>query len=1209
MENAFGSAVSFITDKVFGVATDEINEKVIIPHRDRSAYDDLFQFLLRRYGSEVFYNDFDSFITLNHVVALLSSSLRGESSAQPIDKTSFVNQNRDRFLNTYPQYRNQGVTLSRISDAFGLIHDRVCDNVLRLNPYTDVGKLQNDFRREATEIRRALSQEIQSIEQLLKQQTPSPMVSNNGIADVATADLAHCSNEVENIRKQIKDAEKNYQHKSLFSEALGQYWDILMSIASELQGQPQEQVNTLLCTLNCNIALCYSNLGNNEKAFSSLKKIPSTVTTNNKVYHCVFAIVAIQEKDPAILKEALLHAERALDLDCNYHKAFAIKQYLLYLLDEASAESIIEELDHHFTPLLSTIAQETIAEYYLFRGIINQHNDQFSDAIADYEQALANNYDPIAGKLNLAIAKYHFSLSGIPRDRRVFIPEINMKPMLEAAELLLEVLKNVHDNPNAEHIEKHAVEHYVSACCFIGKPHELTPLSEYLSASLNYECQRGIIMGSSETLTADILGLLSPEDALFYTTRELLRHNKIEECKHRLSDYVSRCDKIVSPPVFNLLLQVCLIRKECSDYWNFRVHAEEFDISSTLLRSYDAWAYDLAGETDRAKSIMDHVASSSLDDGLLVNALNFYNRNNFVAEQETLFLRMHRLQKENCIYIVNLDDFYGRAMEFFIKHKKPFAAQLLTELPEDALSRCNYLKMCGLFYSVVNDLNKLIPCLSELWALEQKFTDGFDLALCLYKAMRYDEAIAIALKLEGNAQDNYKAKLYWLLSDLYMLQGNQNDSFSWAKAAHELTLQNPYDKSHQAYFSRAMICGHQEVLSTIQEYKHEHPVVVDWFHEISIPTDSSDIVAVLKEKLNEINPEHSQHEDAEKLIADTYHNGLTPINLLFERYNNKLYEISRFASQNKLNIAIGNASELKVSIPDELVTDAQTLMIAALFGGIEAIKLIPRLYINFGSVADLQQAYFINGAPCLQELLSWIKNADNVMFVEDGFVDSEDFLVSAFSGNFVACCNISSQKNVPYLYCDTVAPKLQHITDIGIPKEIQFVSLPSLCFQLLEDKPQELSTALYGLMKCCKFVCFTADTIVQTIISNEYNVTLELLSPFMCCTTDCDMSSFVSVYINAIHVLSLSNYDAAVQFALIVLKNTKQIWRRGTYYRRASEEYGDVFSKAKASSIKQYVRSITKYINQVFTNPPPEIATLISEISTLTTPPAEYSIP
>lgn len=1200
MENAIGSAVSFVADKVIGTVATEVNEKVIVPKKDRSAYDDLLQLVLRRYGNEAFYNDFDSFISLNHVIALLSSSLRGESSAQPIDKPTFVSQNMERFLNVYPQYRTQGIALSRITDALRLIHDKVCDNVLRLNPYTDTGKLQNDFRREATESR-AIAQEIlQGVEQLLKQQALSPMVSNSGIADVSTADLAHCSDAVENIRKQIKDVEENYQHKSLFSEALGQYLDILMSIASELQGQPQEQVNTLLCTLNCNIALCHSNLGNNEKAFSSLKKIPSTVTTNNKVYHCVFAIVAIQEKDPAILKEALVHAEKALSLDCNYHKAFVIKQHLRSLLDDAPVDSIVKELDNHFVPLLSTIDQEKIAEYHLFRGIVNQHGGRFSDAIADYEQALANNYDPIVGKLNLAIAKYHFASTGIPRDRRVLIPEINMKPMLEAESLFLEVIKDVHGNPNAEQIERYAVEHYVSACCFIGKPHELKPLSDYLFASLNYECKRGIIMGSSEVLTADILGLLSPEDALFCTTRELLRQNKVEECKNLLSDFVNQCDQSVSPPVFNLLLQVCLILKECSDYWCFRVRAEEFDISSTLLSSYDAWAYDLAGETDRAKAIMDQVAASSLDDGLLVNALNFYNRNNLVSEQETLFLRMHRLQKENCIYIVDLDDFYGRAVEFFVKQKNPLAEQFLSELPVNSLSRRNYLKMCGLFYSEVNDLNRLIPCLSELWSLDKKFTHGFDLAVCLYRAMRYDEAIAVALKLEPDAPDNHKVKLYWLLSDIYMLDEKQDISLSWAKKAHELTSQNPYDKSHQAYFTRAMVCGrHEDALSSIIEYKHEHPVVIDWLHEFSMPANHDDFATLFKQQISEAFPGQQQHENYEKLLAETYRSGVAPISLLFERYNCRLHEISRFASNSKLKIAMGDTAELKVSIPDELVTDAQTLILATLFGGIEAIKLIPKLYINYISLIDLQHAYFINGSPCLQELLSWLKHADNVTFVESGFIDSEGFLATAFSNSFVACCNTCKKRNIPYLYCDTVALKLQRLSDIEMLNEVKFVTLPALCFHTLDNKPKELSAALYGLLHYCEFVSFNVDTIIQTIVLNEYKVTPELLAPFMCCNTDCNMSSFATVYLGAIYALSLTHHDEAVQLAEIVLQNTKQIWKRGTYYRMASKKYEDPTSKDKADSIKQYAKSIVKGIKQVFTTLPSEIAILISEISAL----------
>ena len=95
------------------------------------------------------------------------------------------------------------------------------------------------------------------------------------------------------------------------------------------------------------------------------------------------------------------------------------------------------------------------------------------------------------------------------------------------------------------------------------------------------------------------------------------------------------------------------------------------------------------------------------------------------------------------------------------------------------------------------------------------------------------------------------------------------------------------------------------------------------------------------------------------------------------------------------------------------------------------------------------------------------------------------------------------------------------------------------------------------------------------------------------------MSSFATVYLGAIYALNLTHHDEAVQLAEIVLQNTKQIWKRGTYYRMASEKYEDPTSKDKADSIKQYAKSIAKGIKQVFTTLPLEISILISEISVL----------
>ena len=159
------------------------------------------------------------------------------------------------------------------------------------------------------------------------------------------------------------------------------------------------------------------------------------------------------------------------------------------------------------------------------------------------------------------------------------------------------------------------------------------------------------------------------------------------------------------------------------------------------------------------------------------------------------------------------------------------------------------------------------------------------------------------------------------------------------------------------------------------------------------------------------------------------------------------------------------------------------------------------------------------------------------------------------------------------------------------------MSLPALCFHILGDKPQTLSTTLYSLLKHCEFVSFTADTIVQTIITNGYKVTAELLAPFMCCRTDCDMESFASVYLGAIYILNLNNHDASVQLAEIVLKNTTQVWRHGTYYRFAAKEYEDVISETKVANTRQYIKLIIRGIKKVFPILPPNISALISDIS------------
>lgn len=1196
-EGVANTVAAFGGDHILNKAAAAMNERIVVPQMDRHATEELLTALLQKYGKEIFYNDFDSYLHGNNVIALLIAAFRKESSVQPIEKTAFIDYNIEKFLNAYSRYRGMPVVICRISDALALVYDRMHESTLGISPHTDIGRLQRDFHCETSGIRNDTQEIIRMLQDMQQQKTGSHSPASSGIYTIASEEITECTPAVEAIKKKIKDVEDKYQHHSQFNNALEQYMEILQEVALNLSSQPQKQRETLLCTINCNIALCHSNLGNSDKAISSLEKIPASIAQTSKTYNFVFAVVIMQKNDSSLYETALKHINVALSIDEKYHRAFMLKQHLRALLLQDSVEGILQDLDAYFSPLLNSLEKDKVAEYYLYRGMINLCYDCFDSAIVDFNRALANGYDSVVGKLNVAIAKYHTSIAGVPRDQRILLPSIKMEPMLEAEHILIEIIQTLKGNADSVAILRHAITFYVSACTLIGKPHQLTPISEYLYEGQNYESKRAIIMGSAEVLSEEEIGMLSAEDALFCTTREKLRQNRVQECKEHLSALVDSHDPSISPPVYNSLLQACLVLNTPDDYWCYRASAERNGIDGDLLKSYDAWAYDLEGKTDAAKTIMDKIAAESYDDGLLFNALQFYGRNQIQPEQENLLLRMHELQKTHQIYIIELDDFYGRLTDFFVKRKYQGFAQLLLEFPEENLTRSAYLRMQGKYYSEVNDLDNLICCLSELWDLEHNYTHGFDLAICLYRAMRYDEAITVAIKLETTATPEQMPTLYWLLSDASLLNNDLESSFDWAKKAHEMTLQNPYDKSHQAFFGRAMACNHQEALSTILEYKETHPVVVNWFHKVSIPEDGQDFVAELRKKLEEIDPHHFDYEERQAAHVALYRAGTVPINLLFKNYGHRLSDLSQFARTCKLNIASGKLTELEWPIPDELVVDAQTLIIAAAFGGLDAIKLVPKLYMNYGSVVELQQAYLINGAPCLEELLSWVKITSNITFVEDGFVDSESFIATAFSKNFVSCCNISQQKQIPYLYYDQVAPKFRNVPELGIPEGIQFVMIPSLCFNKLKDTPDKLAATLYSLLKYCTFVSFTADTIVQTARANNDSITIELIEPFMCCTSDCDMISFANVYLGAIQIIKQTNEDAALQLSRIVLANAKKIWVRGTYYRTAHKNYGDTLSGLKAKAINQYLQQIIRGINQIYPTSPNEIGDAISDIN------------
>ena len=96
---------------------------------------------------------------------------------------------------------------------------------------------------------------------------------------------------------------------------------MLQSITTKLRNQPENQIDALICSLYCNIALCQSNLGDAEKAFKSLNTISAPVAADSKTYHFVYASIIIQHTLSSQYDVAEQHLDRALEIDDAYLQA------------------------------------------------------------------------------------------------------------------------------------------------------------------------------------------------------------------------------------------------------------------------------------------------------------------------------------------------------------------------------------------------------------------------------------------------------------------------------------------------------------------------------------------------------------------------------------------------------------------------------------------------------------------------------------------------------------------------------------------------------------------------------------------------------------------------------------------------------------------------------------------------------------------------
>lgn len=1191
---ALGAAAN-VADKFAGDKITEVLSKFIDDKKAPRLISHIESQLQEKYSEYTFYNDFTSYISERKTIACIVAMFYNIDKIGVVGKTEFSEKNTQSFSASFKQYSSFDLAIVR--ECFDIIYLEVLNATVMLNPHTSDGKIQTYMASIASDF------ESQNQEQtgMLKQILAIVSQQNSTIATplIGEDDIQESSETIKCFLKQIDEiSEQDISDE----DSIAKYLEFSNSALVKLRGEPQSQVDKVICALQCRMAIRYCNLGCVDKAFECLSNIEPQAAEESKIYHFVYAIIIVNHSIESKFEEARISLNKALKLDENYHRAILAIQFLNALQKKTSLEVILKEIDSHFESILDKNDDEDIiADYYIHRAFIYKEFDDYANAEAMFINAKEYGYDALVTDYNLALLHYNRATRHLPKDERFFGVDVDAAVLSKTVAIckywLIDSGATIPD-----FIKMRMVALYVSACGILGMKHGLESIDEYLkSPNLDYETKRALIFELEGTISDEHMAYLDADDQLYAETVNYYKTENYEGLKAKYAGLQEETLKLLPTPTLFMVLQMCMINRDTDTYYSYRKYVKPCD-EVPLIYCLDAYALETEGKVEDAKAIIDRYKETSTDYHLLSNIIGFYNRNDLLDDATQLFLNILTKSTTNEIFIDDKEDFFDRAITFFTKNKSFLAKQFIEASNEELSENEKIWRAKAQFYDAILDLPNLLECLDWLYEKTGDFNIGFNRIICNFQLMRYVEALSEAHALlstiqKGNISE--RTRVIWLISNINLFLDKEEESYEWAKKAHELTKEIPSDPSHASYLARATRTEHvDEALLESIEYKKLHPIIVDgWMKEVKLPSEDSSetLINKLDEALGRSQTDYLQRE---RDFATNYKQNRLPNAIILKR-NNSLAHFFIFAAQNKLIVSNGDATVMNSrakTICDDILVDALTLIVLQQYGCFGLLKKIPRIHICYATICELQKYYPTLDFIYVKDILSWLSSADNIIWEQNGFAVETD-LSSIFSNEYLVCCHVASRANVPLL---TIEPNIEVLCADkanGAFTGLQTVGLVSLCYHFLEEFPNEAQQGLYQLLEHCSFVNFNANTIITRIKNDGNTIIADSLSRFFFCNTSCDMMSFAHVYLGTVKYLITQDKAAAIDFVELLLNDANKIWRRCSHYMYCVERFSDKESEAKVQVAVQYLAFLLVEIKGIFKEIPEQIKSLYERIS------------
>ena len=164
--------------------------------------------------------------------------------------------------------------------------------VIELSVHSDLGKVQRLIKIESNENKEEIAEIKSMLTTLLANQSQSSTTLEH-LNSVAKDDVGSASKKIELFLKKIDAVGTDKNPVANDEDAILKFQELSSDALVSLLGENPEQIKMVICSIQCHLAIHFSNLGEVDKAFECLGKISDVTAEKSKLYHFVNAVIIV----------------------------------------------------------------------------------------------------------------------------------------------------------------------------------------------------------------------------------------------------------------------------------------------------------------------------------------------------------------------------------------------------------------------------------------------------------------------------------------------------------------------------------------------------------------------------------------------------------------------------------------------------------------------------------------------------------------------------------------------------------------------------------------------------------------------------------------------------------------------------------------------------------------------------------------------------